>query len=111
MADCVALLLDVQQRAFGRVFDLPTDRRAWRRAARELLREHCHKVELPLQGDLVVMRDCLARYPGHVGTYFDLVGEGWVLHTTERTDSVFHRVRDLPTYSIIIEGYYRWKTP
>lgn len=110
-ADCVDLLIDVQQKVFGRKFsDLPTDRKAWRRRALVLLREHCESTGRPIQGDLVVMRDLTAHYPGHVGTYFELAGEGWVLHTTERTDSTFHRARDLANYSIIIEGYFRWKT-
>lgn len=109
-ADCVDLLIDVQQRLFNRIFDLPDDRNDWRRRARELLRTYVDQVQEPQQGDLVVMKDFAARYPGHVGTYFNLAGEGWVLHTTERTDSVFHRVRHLSTYSIVIEGYYRWKT-
>lgn len=109
-ADCVDLLIHVQQKIFGRNLDLPVDRRQWRRQARDLLRTHVDPVDVPADGDLVVMRDLLAKYPGHVGTYFDMAGEGWVLHTTERTDSVFHRVRDLSTYSIIVEGYFRWKS-
>lgn len=110
-ADCVDLLIDVQRRLFGREFDLPTDRNQWRRQARELLRTHVDPVEIPHVGDLVVMRDFMARYPGHVGTYFEFAGDAWVLHTTERTDAVFHRIRQLSTISIIVEGYYRWKTP
>jgi len=109
-ADCVDLLIDVQRRIFGREFDLPTERDTWRRQAHALLRTHVDPVDVPALGDLVVMKDFLQHYPGHVGTYFELAGEGWVLHTTERTDSVFHRVRQLSNFSIIVEGYYRWKT-
>lgn len=108
-ADCVDLLIDVQQRLFKRDLDLPADRAAWRRHARQLLRTHTEQVDIPQTGDLVVMKDFLQRYPGHVGTYFELAGDGWVLHTTERTDSVFHRVRQITNFSISIQGYFRWK--
>lgn len=109
-ADCIDLMIEVQKRIFERNIELPNDRNEMRRHAYGLLRTHVDRVEKPEPGDLVMMRDFLQRYPAHVGTYFELSGDGWVLHTTERTDSVFHRIREISNLSIIIEGYYRWKT-
>ena len=46
---------------------------------------------------------------GHVGVYFWIAHEAWVLHCNEKTEcSVLHRVRDLPSYGVPIEGFYKW---
>lgn len=65
----------------------------------------------PSDGDLVLMYDGSSSRPNHVGLYFRLKHDDYVLHTTERTGgSILHRVRDLPFYGASIEGFYSWET-
>lgn len=109
--DCVDLLVMVQKEIFGRMLDLPNDRNSARRQFQTLLRQYAEPVDNPQVGDLVFMRDYYQKYPSHVGTLFKMAGDSWVLHTTEKTDSVFHRVRQIAHLGIAIEGYYTWKTP
>jgi len=59
------------------------------------------KVDVPIDGDIVLMR--MRGMPTHVGVY---VSPGMVLHTHRRTDSVIQRIDSLSLRSRI-EGYYR----
>lgn len=108
--DCADLVMLVQRELFGRDIVLPNGRPRGVRGALQLgdlSRQYAVPVDEPRDGDLVLMLE--GGRPAHVGTYFYLAHEGWVLHTCERTTvSVLHRVRDLPAWGAPVEGYYRW---
>jgi len=108
--DCADLVALVQRELFGRDVRLPTGRPRGVRGALqlgELSRQYAVPVAVPADGDLVLMLE--RGRPAHVGTYFHLAHEGWVLHACERTTvSVLHRVRDLGAWGAPIEGFYTW---
>lgn len=108
--DCADLVVLVQRALFGRVVQLPNGRPRGARgqlAIGTLSQAFAARTDTPADGDLVLMLE--HGRPAHVGTYFRLAHEGWVLHTCARsTCSVLHRVRDLAAWGAPIEGYYRW---
>lgn len=115
--DCADLVMLVQRELFGREVLLTGSRRP--RPVRtvdqieELQRRTsalAERVEQPQDGDLVLMLDTGQTRPGHAGTYFFIAHEPWVLHTTHAIgSSVLHRLRDLPSFGLRVEGFYRWK--
>ena len=66
--------------------------------------------DAPKDGDLVLMFEFGRKRADHVGLYFHLAHEGWVLHNNARTGSVFHRIREFGALGLglRIEGYYEW---
>ncbi|MDR7193357.1 NlpC/P60 family protein [Luteimonas terrae] len=106
-ADCVVL---VERDLFGREVTLPNGRPRGARgqaALGELSKPYGVRTDAPNDGDLVLMFE--RGRAAHVGVYFHLAHEGWVLHCNERNGcSVLHRVRDLPDFGAPIEGYYTW---
>jgi len=62
----------------------------------------------PAEGDAVLMI-CAGR-PSHIGVFCRVDGEPCVLHAMENAGMVVrHCLRDLPRYSLAVEGFYRWK--
>lgn len=113
--DCADLVLLVQSELFGRAVSLPGARpRPLRPDAQgPVLRVHvdqlASQVQEPANGDLVLMLDAGQTVPGHVGTFFFLAHEPWVLHTSHALGgSCLHRASALPSMGLRIEGYYRW---
>jgi len=108
--DCADLVILVQRELFGRDVHLPGKRLRGLRGATQvgdLSRQFARRTDAPRDGDLVLMIEH-AR-PAHVGVYFWLAHEAWVLHTNERNGcSVLHRMRDLPEFGVIVEGVYAW---
>lgn len=115
--DCADLVVLVQRELFGRTVLLPGMKRPrplrldQQAAELELhAASLAHRVEVPTTGDLVLMLDTGQTRPGHAGTYFFLAHEQWVLHTTHHIGaSRLHRVRELPSLGLRIEGFYQWK--
>jgi hypothetical protein len=65
--------------------------------------------ETPRNGDVVLMFDQGLKVPTHVGLYFWLAYEGWVLHVGKGIPfSTTHAVKDLPGFGAPIEGFYTW---
>lgn len=108
--DCVGLFVKVQKELFGKMLTVPDDRNKLRRLAGNFMRYNLRQTDQPVDGDMVLMHELGRRIPDHVGTLFTMAGERWVLHSTEKTDSVMHRARHLPDMGIKIEGYYTWVT-
>jgi len=108
--DCADLVMLVQRDVFGREVSLPSARpRGLRGAAQvgDLSRQFARRTDRPRDGDLVLMIE-RAR-PAHVGVYFWLAHEAWVLHANERNGcSVLHRLRELPEFGLTVEGIYTW---
>ena len=108
--DCADFVVHVQRELFGREVTLPSARPRGLRgqaALGELSKPYGERTDAPVDGDLVLMLE--HGRPAHVGVYFHLAHEGWVLHSNERNGcSVLHRVRDLPDYGAPVEGFYRW---
>lgn len=114
--DCADLVLLVQAELFGRCVRLPGRRPRPLRTDEQApeLRAHTNqlaeRVEQPQDGDLVLMFDSGQAQPGHAGTFFFLAHEPWVLHTSEALGgSCLHRVADLPSMGLRVEGFYRFK--
>ncbi|MCD9096209.1 C40 family peptidase [Luteimonas fraxinea] len=108
--DCADFVVHVQRALFRREVMLPNGRPRGTRgqaALGELSKPYGVRTDAPVDGDLVLMFE--RGRPAHVGVYFWLAHEAWVLHSCERIgESVLHRVRDLPDFGAPIEGFYRW---
>ncbi|WP_115528050.1 MULTISPECIES: peptidoglycan endopeptidase [Xanthomonas] len=110
--DCADLVVHVQRELFGRAVQMPARRPrgvAGQAALGGLSHAYGVPTTTPGDGDLVLMFNKGQSRPGHVGIFFHLAHEGWVLHTTSALGSSWlHRVRELPEYGARIEGYYTW---
>lgn len=109
--DCADLVAHVRREAHCHEVRLPNARprgHAGQLALGELSRQYADPIDDPEDGCLVLMKRKAG--VGHVGLFYLIAGEGWVLHTNETNGmSVLHRVRDLPTWGAKIVGYYRWR--
>jgi hypothetical protein len=109
-ADCADFVAHVRREMFGHEVHLPNGRlrgEAGQGVLGELSRAYAVPTDAPLDGDLVLMKRRAGA--GHVGLYFWIAGEAWVLHSNETNGaSVLHRVRELPVWGALVEGYYRW---
>ena len=110
--DCADLVMQVQRELFGREVRLPNGRPRGVQGQAAIhggLGEYATPTDDPNDGDLVLMREPHTKRPGHVGVFFRLAHEGWVLHANETNGcAVLHRVRELPSFGPVVEGYYRW---
>lgn len=110
--DCADLVQRVQRELFGREVALPSTRprgTAGSAAVAAGAREFAKPTDTPRDGDLVLMIDHGQKRAGHVGVWFWLDHEAWVLHTSERlTRCALHRLRDLPQWGLRLEGIYAW---
>lgn len=116
--DCADLVALVQRELFRRNVLLPGRRprplqeEAQALALRAAMGGLAVATEVPQDGDLVLMFDGGEMRPGHVGTWFFLDHEAWVLHTShELGGSCLHRMRDLQGYGLRVEGIYTWTLP
>lgn len=107
--DCADLLLLVQRELFGRQHTIPTDRAQARRQRLLIFQEHLTETSAPKDGDVVLMWEMGRSKADHVGTWFVVAGEPCILHTMEKTDTLFTRVRHLIDLGLTIEGTYTWK--
>lgn len=112
--DCADLVLLVQAELFGRRALLPGRPRPLRtddqaEALRAQADQLAQRVEVPADGDMVLMFDSGQARPGHAGTFFFLAHEPWVLHTSAALGgSVLHRLADLPSMGLRVEAFYRF---
>jgi hypothetical protein len=111
--DCAALAVDVQREVFGRPVVIPGERPDDPAASAALLAavqaDHAQRIDAPHEGAIVLMRRGTLARPWHVGTWFELAGDAWVLHTTRTAGAAtVARVRDLGRFGFQIEGYYTW---
>src|SRR5690606_20081983 len=108
--DCADLVVMVQRELFGRDVTLPNGRPRGPRgqaALGDLSKPYGVPTDDPQDGDMVLMHD--RGRLGHVGVYFNLAHEGYVLHSNETNGcSVLHAIRDLPSFGARVEGYYAW---
>lgn len=108
--DCADFVAHVRREMFGHEVRLPNGRlrgEAGQVALGELSKAYAVPTDSPQDGDLVLMKRRAG--VGHVGLYFRISHEDWVLHSNETNGcAVLHRVRELPTWGARIEGYYRW---
>lgn len=115
--DCADLAMLVQRELFGKTVFLAGKRPrplqpAEQDAAIDEYRDQLAvPVEHPQDGDAVLMREPGAERAGHIGTYFFLNYQPYVLHTAAwiQGGSSLHRVQDLPSLGLTVEGYYRWR--
>lgn len=108
--DCAGLVERVLTEVFGRGVNLPKERAAQVVGLSTQIMRHqaefARRVDAPVEGDGVLM---VGRgRVNHIGVYCALE-EAYVLHNMRNAGQVcLHRVRDLPRYGLVVEGYYRW---
>lgn len=115
--DCADLAMLVQRELFGKSVQLAGKRPrplqpAEQDAAIDAYRDQLAvPVERPQDGDAVLMREPGAERAGHIGTYFFINYAPHVLHTAAwmQGGSTLHRLQDLSSLGLTVEGYYRWK--
>jgi cell wall-associated NlpC family hydrolase len=110
--DCVGFALRATLEVFGREISIARpegepDYRALARAVEQGRNELAAPTDAPVEGDIVLMRG--RGYINHVGLYALLAGEPWVVHSFIRCGAVArHRIRQLSSYGLAVEGYYKW---
>lgn len=110
--DCVDLVRLVSRELMGREVDLPGGHPRGRKRlpmVQSVARQIAVPTDAPADGDLVLMFDRGLPVPTHVGLYFNLAHEGWVLHVGAGIPfSTTHAVRDLASLGAPIERIYKW---
>lgn len=108
--NCADFVAHVQRELYGREVRLPGARDAKAQMAMgETIREYAVPTDTPQDGDLVLMREFGRKRPSHVGLYFVIDHEAWVLHLIERgSQSLCQRMRDMTRFGVKPEGMYRW---
>lgn len=87
----------------------PQGKRGQALALRRAMGELAKPVDVPADGDLVLMRLKGTEIAGHIGTYLHVAHEPHVLHTSLAMGfAALHKIRDLARYGLQLEGYYRW---
>lgn len=111
--DCADLVALVQREMFGRNVRLPNGRHRGARGQTQIAphaQAQAERTDTPKDGDLVLMLDDTLRFPGHVGVWFHIAHEDYVLHAHARAGmAVLHRARDLAGFGAPIEGVYTWR--
>lgn len=108
--NCADFVAHVQRELYGREVRLPGARGAIAQARMgETVREYAAPTDAPADGDLVLMREFGFKRPSHVGLYFRIGSEDWVLHLIERgSQSLCQRMRDLKRFGVMVEGVFAW---
>jgi hypothetical protein len=106
--NCGDMAIDVQQQVFRRALEVvgahPRGRGAQTEAIEAALMAHVVPVEVPIDGDVVLLWNKGRRR--HVGVYCALAG-GMILHACVKAGVVRTAVRDLHLINMAVEGYYR----
>lgn len=116
-SDCADFVIQVQKGLFGREVTFPGKRPRPLRpdAQAEALARYTEaaafKVDSPQDGDSVLMYEVGKSVAGHVGVYFFISYTPYLLHNAEwmPNGSCLHKVQDLSSIGLTVEGYYRWK--
>ena len=105
--NCAHFVEMVQRELYGREVHLPGG--GPRTPAARAAEFGLAPTDAPKDGDLVLMFDFGRKRADHVGVYFHLAHEGWVLHSNEKNGcSVLHPMRELGALGLRLEGAYAW---
>lgn len=106
--NCAHFVQHVNREMFGRVVRLPGG--GVSSPAERAAEFGWTPTDAPKDGDLVLMFDLGRPKADHVGVFFRLKHEDWVLHLLARGAgaSVLTRVRELDGMGLRIEGVYSW---
>lgn len=106
--NCADLVLAVQREHFDRCLDIvgahPTGPLAQASAVEDEVWRHVQRVEIPKDGDVVMIRN--RGRLRHIGVYCAL-RDGMVLHAVKGMGVIRTHVRDLPNIRMQLEGFYR----
>lgn len=112
--DCADLVVMVQKELFGREVILPRHNArgtSGQRAISRRINDYLIRTDNPVDGDVVLMQEIGLSYPGHVGVYFRISGEGCVLHTSSHSrGAIITPVRELSNSSLAFKDYYTWQS-
>ena len=116
-SDCADLVIRVQKELFGREVTFPGKRPRPLRSDEqaEVLARYTEaaafRVDSPQDGDSVLMYEVGKSVAGHVGVYFFISYTPYLLHNAEwmPNGSCLHKIQDLSSIGLTVEGYYRWK--
>jgi len=110
-ANCAQLAVQVQREVYDRIIQLPEPAKGLRAQTQQINdMQHvvAEPVVEPIDGDAIVMH-CRGSL-SHVGVFCLINNQRWVLHAMKNAGhAVLHRVCDLPSVGLGIEGYYRWR--
>ena len=116
-SDCADLVIQVQKELFGREVTFPGKRPRPLKPGEqaEVLAQYkevvAFRVDSPQDGDSVLMYEVGKSVAGHVGVYFFISYTPYLLHNAEwmPNGSCLHKIQDLSSIGLTVEGYYRWK--
>lgn len=115
--DCADFVVLVQKKLFGRDIlfagkrPRPDSKDGRVAALNGYTQQIADRVSEPQNGDGVLMKEPGQRYAGHIGTFFFLSYTPMVLHNSYTMGSSrLHKVSDLRSLGLTVEGYYRWKS-
>ena len=116
-SDCADLVIRVQKELFGREVTFPGKRPRPLKPGEqvEVLAQYkevvAFRVDSPQDGDSVLMYEVGKSVAGHVGVYFFISYTPYLLHNAEwmPNGSCLHKIQDLSSIGLTVEGYYRWK--
>ena len=116
-SDCADFVIQVQKGLFGREVTFPGKRPRPLRpdeqaeALARYTEAAAFKVDSPQDGDSVLMYEVGKSVAGHVGVYFFISYTPYLLHNAEwmPNGSCLHKIQDLSSIGLTVEGYYRWK--
>ena len=116
-SDCADLVIRVQKELFGREVTFPGKRPRPLKPEEqvEVLAQYkeamAFRVDSPQDGDSVLMYEVGKSVAGHVGVYFFISYTPYLLHNAEwmPNGSCLHKIQDLSSIGLTVEGYYRWK--
>lgn len=108
--DCADLAMLVRREVFGHTVNMPTihgDGPFERsHTVAQYSKDLITPTEKPEDGDCVLMK--VFQRLQHVGILCIIAHEQFVLHNADGVGTVRWRVRSLPTWGYVVEGYYKW---
>lgn len=109
--DCADLVVKVQKELFGRDVILPSRRprgRLGKSQLGNLSKDFVAPTKSPVDGDLVMMQEMGSSGGYHIGVYFHIAYEPYVLHAFDEQGSMLTPIRSLALQALLLEGYYAW---
>lgn len=111
--DCASFAVKVQSEIFNRKVVLPQDRDDSIKGISEQINKNKNDCATPtsdpMEGDAVLMIG--KGRTNHIGIYVYFCNVPYVLHAMRGINQVcLHRIRDLATAGLKLEGFYKWKT-
>lgn len=112
-ANCADLALMIQENEYGKIYDSyerPENKTPFclSKHLKKNIPNYLEKISLPKDGCAVLL--CCRGRLNHIGTYFYINKEHYVIHTSDSFHySLMTKLYDLKNFNIEIQGFYKWK--